>query len=132
MANLSKSGKPINRYYQVDCLNLRGYNLGRIFIKADNVAQIRKYLPTAVDIYQKKHKGQYLYGRIKGNMYDGIAAKFKISCVCHLYAKACACGGYDLASKRTRSELRNITDDLARLLYYNILPLPQYYINSAS
>lgn len=132
MANLSKSGKPINRYYQIDCLNLRGYNLGRIFIKADNVAQIRKYLPTAVDIYQEKHKGQYLYGRIKGNMYDGIAAKFKISCVCHLYAKACACGGYDLASKRTRSELRNITDDLARLLYYNIMPLPQYYIDNAS
>lgn len=127
MTNTATSGKKRNRYFQVDCLTSRGYTLGRIFTKADNIAQVRAELAKATPIYQNHVTELYRYGHLSGNPRDGIATAFKVTCVCHLYAKACACGGYDLTKERTKAERRSISHELASLLSVNTTPLPQYY-----
>lgn len=127
MTNTATSGKKKNRYFQVDCLNRQGYAVGRVFFKADNIAQVRHYLDRTTPIYQAHHRDLYRYGHIKGSPVDGIAVKFHTTCVCHLYAKACANGGYDLTKERTSAERRHMLGDIVAYLFHNTTPLPQFY-----
>ena len=132
MTNTATSGKKRNRYFQVNCLNRRGYAIGRIFFKADNIAQVRHYLDTVKPIYQNHVKDLFNYGVLSGSPAEDMAVTFKVFCVCHLYAKYVANGGYDLQRERTSAERRHIVREIETYLFNNTTPLPQYYINNAS
>lgn len=120
------SGKAVNRYYQIDGLTPRGATVVTVFVKADNIAQVRKYLKSAGSIYRYWVAEGYKYGHFDGKIYDNIATYFKVSPVCWRYAMVCANGGLNITDNRTRHQIYNTDRDLADHIFHNATMYMRY------
>lgn len=116
------NGKAVNRYYQIDGLTPRGSVIATIFVKADNIAQVRNYLAQANEICKWWVKDCYAHGIFTGNITDNITTRFNVSPVCWRYAYACANGGLDITDGRPRLEMRHTVRALADYLFHNLAP----------
>lgn len=113
------SGKAVNRYYQIDGLTPRGATVVTVFVKADNIAQVRGYLAKAATIYKHWAEDCHNSGHFLGKAYDHTATRFKVSPVCWRYAMVCANGGLNITDNRTRHQIYNTDRDLADYIFHN-------------
>lgn len=116
------NGKAVNRYYQIDGFTPKGSINATIFVKADNIEQVRNYLATAKTLCNYWVTDCHRYGVLSGDLADALTASFKVSPVHWRYAFACANGGLDISNNRTRLQMRNTDKDLANYLYHNLAP----------
>ena len=113
------NGKAVNRYYQIDGLTARGTIIATIFVKADNIAQVRNYLDSANFTVTHWVKDCIEHGVFTGKLYENVASRFKVSPVCWRYAFACANGGLDISDNRPPQSGARHIQSAGRL------PLPQ-------
>ena len=126
------NGKAVNRYYQIDGLTARGTIIATIFVKADNIAQVRNYLESANFTVTHWVKDCIEHGVFTGKLYENVAARFKVSPVCWRYAFACANGGLDISDNRPRSQVRDTSRALADYLYHNLDIYRAYWRNEVA